>query len=144
MALPGPVLLEVLVHVPTDFFHCIHCERLFSEAGIGTEVRREMQAGYPPEILEEAGRLSAWLRELSARWGQQLHIRVVDPQSPEGLYKSLRYSVHRYPTFIINRHTKYTGWDPEPLERLIADCSGSLDLGRETLAREDEITGGGG
>ncbi|MGD8997654.1 MAG: hypothetical protein PVH80_06055 [Anaerolineae bacterium] len=123
-----PVLLEVVANVPTDFFHCMHCERLFSEAGIGTEVRREMQAGYPPQMLEEAGRLSTWLQELSARWGQQLHIRVIDPQSPEGLYKSLRYWVRRYPTFIINRRKKHTGWDPDAVERLIVDCGGSLDL----------------
>jgi hypothetical protein len=87
-----------------------------------------MQAGYPPQMLEEAGRLSTWLQELSARWGQQLHIRVIDPQSPEGLYKSLRYWVRRYPTFIINRRKKHTGWDPDAVERLIVDCGGSLDL----------------
>jgi hypothetical protein len=100
----------------------MHCERLFSEAGIGTEVRRGMQAGYPSQMLEEAGRLSAWLQELSARWGDQLHIRLIDPQSPEGFYKSLRYWVRRYPTYIINRRTKHTGWDLEALERMLADC----------------------
>ena len=121
-----PVLLEILAHVPTDFFHCMHCERLFDATGIGTEVRRETQAGYPLQMLEEAGRLSAWLHDLLARCGKQLCIRVIDPQSPEGLYKSLRYWVRQYPTFIINRKTKYTGWDPEALERLLADCIGSL------------------
>jgi hypothetical protein len=86
-----------------------------------------MQAGYPPQILEEAGRLSAWLQELSAKCGKQLRIRVIDPQSPEGLYKSLRYWVRTYPTFIINGRKKYTGWDPEALEQLVADCGGRLD-----------------
>jgi hypothetical protein len=31
------IIPEVLVHMPTDFFHC---ERLFDATGIGTEVRR--------------------------------------------------------------------------------------------------------
>jgi hypothetical protein len=118
---PGPVLLEVLAHIPTDFFHCSHCERLFDAADIGAAVRQEMRSTYPPEMLAEAGRLATWLLDLSARYGEQLRIRVVDPQSMEGFFKSLRYWVHLYPTFIINRRTKYTGWEPPALEHLLAD-----------------------
>ena len=116
-----PILLEVLAHIPTDFFHCLHCEQLFDTAGIGAAVRREMRAGYPSRMLEEARRLAAWLQDLSARYGEQLHIRVVDPQSVEGFFKSLRYRVRRYPTFVVNRKSKYTGWEPASLERLLAD-----------------------
>jgi hypothetical protein len=116
-----PALLEVLAHIPTDFFHCLHCEQFFDAAGIGASVHREIQTAYPPVMLEEAGRLAAWLQDLSARYGEQLHIRVVDPQSLEGFFKSLRYWVRRYPTFIINHRTKYTGWEPAALERLLAD-----------------------
>jgi hypothetical protein len=116
---PVSIDLEVLAHMPTDFYHCSHCERLFEAAGIGTAVHREMQAAYPPEILEEAERLATWLRDLSARYGEQLQIRIVDPQSVEGFFKSLCYQVRRYPTFIINRRAKYTGWEPAALERLL-------------------------
>jgi hypothetical protein len=77
-------------------------------------------------MLEEARCLSAWLRDLAVRYGEQLRVRVIDPQSPEGFYKSLRYWVRSYPTFIINRRTKYTGWDRETLERLLADCCEQL------------------
>lgn len=63
-----PVLLEVLAYVPSDFFHCLHCERLFDVAGIGASVHREMRASY----------------------------------------------------FIINHRTKYTGWGPAILDRLLA------------------------
>jgi len=114
-----PVLLEVLAHIPTDFFHCSHCERLFDVAGIGAPVHQEMRAAYPPEMLEEAAHLAAWLQGLSDRYGEQLRIRVVDPQSLEGFFKSLRYRIGRYPTFVINHHTKYTGWEPAALDRLL-------------------------
>jgi hypothetical protein len=70
-------------------------------------------------MLDEAGRLSAWLQDLSARYGEQLRIHIIDPQSPEGFFKSLRYWVRRYPTFIIDRRAKYTGWDRTALERLL-------------------------
>ena len=113
--------MEVLAHVPTDFFHCLHCERFFDAAGVGAAVRREARDAYPPKMLEEAGRLAAWLQDLSVKYGERLHIRVVDPQSPEGLLKSLRYWVRRYPTFVVDRRTKHTGWEPAALERLLAD-----------------------
>jgi len=115
-----PVLLEVLAYVPTDFFHCLHCERLFDVAGIGAPIHREIQTSYPPEMLEGAERLATWLQDLSARYRGRLHIRVVDPQSLEGFLKSLRYWVRCYPTFVINHRTKYTGWEPDALARLLA------------------------
>jgi len=117
---PQPTLLEILAHVPTDLSHCSHCERLFDVAGIGSSVHREMRGAYPPEILAEARRLATWLQNLSTRYGNRLHIRIVDPQSPEGFLKSLRYGVRRYPAFIINRRAKYVGWEPTALDRLLA------------------------
>jgi hypothetical protein len=133
---PVSVLLEVLAHIPTDFFHCSHCERLFGTAGIGAAVRQEMRSTYPPEMLAEAGRLATWLQDLSARYGEQLHIRVVDPQSLEGFFKSLCYWVRRYPAFIIDRRMKYTGWEPAALERLLAGFS--------ELSRAGGVPSGGG
>jgi hypothetical protein len=58
------VLLEVLAYVPTDFFHCLHCERLFDAVEIGAAVRRETRTYYLPDMLEEADRLAAWLQDL--------------------------------------------------------------------------------
>jgi hypothetical protein len=124
---PQPVLLEVLAYVPTDF-HCLHCERLFDAADSGAAVRRETRTSYPPEVLEEAGRPAARLQDLSARYGEQLHIQVIDPRSLEGFLKPLRYGVRRYPSFIVNRRVKYTGWDAAALERLLA---GSIPSGGE-------------
>ena len=118
---PQPVLLEVLAHIPTDFFHCLHCERLFDAAGMGASVHREIQADYPPEILQDAERLGIWLQDLSARYSERLHIRVVDPQSPEGFFKSVRYWVRRYPAFVINRQIKHTGWETAALDRLLEE-----------------------
>jgi hypothetical protein len=114
-----PVLLEVLAHLPTDFFHCMHCEKFFNIAGIGASVHQEVQTSYPPTLQEEARRLAVWLRDVSAHYGERLHIRIVDPQSLEGFLKSLRYWVREYPTFVVNRHAKYTGWEAATLDRLL-------------------------
>jgi hypothetical protein len=106
--------------MPADLFHCAHCERLFDAAGIGDAVHREIQAGYPPEILEQAGRLAAWLDELSLRYRERLHIRVIDPQSLQGFFKSLRHWVRRYPAFIVG-HLKYVGWERAALDGLLEE-----------------------
>jgi len=48
-----------------------------------------------------------------------LRIHIIDPQSLEGFFKSLRHWVRRYPTLFIDRRTKYTSWDRAALERLL-------------------------
>ncbi len=105
-----PVHLHVLAYVPTDFFHCFHCEQLFAAAGIGGTVHQEVRSAYPPEMLEEAERLAAWLQDLAEWYGERLTIRVMDSQSLQGFFYSLRHWIRRYPTFVINHKVKYTGW----------------------------------
>jgi hypothetical protein len=84
-------------------------------------VHQEVQTAYPPDLLEEAERLAAWLQDVMAQYGEQVHIRIIDPQSAEGFFKSLRYWVRQYPTFVDNRRQRVSGWDLASVERLLAD-----------------------
>jgi hypothetical protein len=127
MVPPVPILLEVLAHIPTDFFHCLHCERFVDAVGIGAKVRREGRSSYPPHMLEDAERLAAWLLDVGGRHGERLRVRVVDVQSPEGLWKSVRHCVREYPAFIVNHRTTVTGWDREALERLLVNAAEASD-----------------
>ncbi|HHS97367.1 MAG TPA: hypothetical protein ENK08_05635 [Chloroflexi bacterium] len=115
------IRLEIVAHIPTAFRHCMHCERLM-DAALGETVRQEMVEEYPAEFLEEFDRLLLWIDELTARWGSRLQVRVVDPQSPEGLWKSLRYRVRRYPTFIVEGRHRIVGWDKEALYRALDEA----------------------
>jgi hypothetical protein len=115
-----PIQLQVLAYVPTDLFHCSHCERLFDAAGIGAQLHDEIRRSYPPEILEQAEFLVAQLRELSMRYGERLQIRIVDPQSLEGFFLALRYWARRYPTFIVHG-CKVVGWDRDALDHLLSE-----------------------
>jgi hypothetical protein len=116
-----PVVLEVLAHIPTDFFHCAHCEHLFDVADVGTAVHEEIQASYPREMLEDVRRLGHWLEALSERYDDGLHIRIVDVNSPQGFLKALRYRVRRYPAFIINERKTLIGWDPVSLSHMVEE-----------------------
>lgn len=115
----SPVLLEVLARVPTDFFHCGHCERLFDVAGIGESLHSEIRASYPSEMLQEAECLRERLSALSQRYGARLEIRVVDVHSVEGFLKSLRYRLRRYPAFIVDHQSTFVGWEQKGLDRLL-------------------------
>jgi hypothetical protein len=128
----SPVLLEVLARVPTDFFHCGHCERLFDVAGIGESMHREVRTSYPPEMLDEAKRLSRWLSALSKRYGAGLQIRVVDVHSMEGFFKSLRHWLRRYPAFIVDREVTHVGWEQADLDQLL-----EARVTRRTVCDED-------
>jgi len=86
-----------------------------------------MAREYPTEFLADFERLMAWINELSLRFGPSLQVRVVDPQSPEGLWKCLRYGVRRYPAFIVNGRKRLTGWDKAALDSIL---EGEMSTGR--------------
>ena len=81
---------------------------------------------YPPDLLQDHVRLSDWVMELSQRYGSGIQIRMIDPQSGLGLFKSLRHRVRKYPAFIVNGKTKYTGWDRAALEDLLQEARDSF------------------
>lgn len=110
------IQVEVIAPVLTNFFHCMHCEQIFNQADIGQQLHQDELEQYPEDFKEDAARLASWLNELANQYGDHVHIRVIDPQSPEGLYKSIRYWVRKYPSFIINGRERITGWDKSVLE----------------------------
>ena len=74
---------------------------------------------YPQDLLEDHYRLSALVVELVNRFKDGIVIHVIDPQSLLGIFKSLRYWVRKYPTFIIDGQEKITGWDRAALDRAL-------------------------
>ena len=80
---------------------------------------------YPEDLKAEYLFLSNWIRELAQKYREKILIKVTDVQSLQGMYKSLRYWVHQYPTFIINKKSKYTGKEKAKLEALLQEYLGS-------------------
>jgi hypothetical protein len=58
--------------------------------------------------------------DLAGRYGDCIVIKVIDPQSPEGLFKSLRYRVRRYPTWVVEGKIRVVGWDREALNAALS------------------------
>jgi hypothetical protein len=113
------IYLEILSPVPTTYRQCQRCETLYEQSGIGAKVQQEILREYPAEMEAEYRQLSAWIAAISQQYSQQIMIRLIDPQSGLGLWKSLRYWVRQYPAFIVNGKTKYIGWDRHELDGIL-------------------------
>ena len=119
---PKPVQIEILAHVPGGQNLCYHCQVFIDNAGVGRKTKQVELDSYPPELLADWQRLSARVLALSKRYPGQLLIKIIDAQSPRGLWLALRRGVRRYPAFILAGE-KYQGWTAE------ADLVARLDAG---------------
>jgi hypothetical protein len=54
------------------------------------------------------------------RYGRRIHVNVVDAASLEGVWKSFRYRVRRYPAIVIDRTEVHIGSDFDVVEPVIA------------------------
>jgi hypothetical protein len=69
--------------------------------------------------------LSGWIKELAQEYREKILIQVIDVQSFQGVYKSIRYGLRRYPTFIIDKKKKYTGKDENELDASLQQYLGT-------------------
>jgi hypothetical protein len=114
-----PIRLEIVTRVVTFFDHCRRCQVLFDQTGLDKTIHQKELEEYPPDLKEEYLKLSDWIRELTRLYKHRLLIKLIDVQSPFGIYKSLRYRIRTYPTFIVEGKETYAGWDKNQLESLL-------------------------
>ena len=121
----NPVQLDVISPIPEGWGICLSCEMLMARANLDQSPHERGLDEYPPEWRDEFQRLSETVFLLAERYGNSILIRLWDPRSLQGMFKSIRYGVRRYPTFIVEGRNKVTGWDTETLERWILDAGAS-------------------
>jgi len=114
-----PIRLEIVTKVITLFDTCRRCQVIFGQAGLDKKIHQKEMEEYPPDLKEEYMRLSDWIRELSRLYKHRLRIKLIDVQSPLGIYKSLRHRIRTYPGFIVEGKETYIGWDKSQLEGLL-------------------------
>lgn len=111
-----PLRLEVIAPTFQGLGICSACELVVVEAGVGEHPAKRALEEYPREWQDDVHRLADWVYDLAERYREGIFIKVIDPQSFEGLVKSLRYRVRRYPTWIVDGKTRVVGWDRQALE----------------------------
>jgi hypothetical protein len=92
---------------------------MLSEAGVSQNPAERAMDDYPQEWQDDYQRLTDWIYHFADRYGDRIFIKVIDPQSPEGLLKSLRYWIRHYPTWVVNGKKRVVGWDRQALETAI-------------------------
>jgi hypothetical protein len=122
------VNIEIIAPLISGVKHCQHCQDFLDDAGISQRIQEEELKSYPEEMWRDYARLSQIVRDLSQRYGNQLRITLIDPHSPMGLWKSVRHWIRGYPTFIVNGHAKYAGWDLGSLEALLREGGATVPV----------------
>jgi len=118
------VHIDVISPLPEGWGICLSCEMLMARANLDQAPHERGLDEYPPEWQEDFQRLSDVVMNLSDRYQNSILIQIWDPRSLQGLMKSIRYWVRRYPTFIVEGENKVTGWDVEQLEQYIVNAGG--------------------
>jgi hypothetical protein len=123
-----PVTVEIVTYAPTAFYHCQHCELVLGQSGLGERIHREQaRDALPSDLREQFAAISDLVHQLRDRHGDTVRVRVVDAASIEGVWKSLRYRLRRYPAVVVDK------------EKLVAEDIASM---RESAVRRiNEIAG---
>ncbi len=111
--------VEVLSLTPVLYRQCSPCQMIYDQAGMREASQHQLLQEYPSDVLDDHARLSTWIRTLRETYGDQLDIRMIDPQSLAGIWKSLVHRVRIYPTFIVGGQERYAGWDQDALHQMI-------------------------
>jgi hypothetical protein len=117
-----PLLVEIIAYAPTQYLQCRGCEFLMDQAkmpGIKTFHDDALETSMPPEMMREYRALSDWVIGAANRFGGKVVFKVIDAASVEGLLKSVRYGVRKYPAVVLNGRAVHIGGNLQNAEVLI-------------------------
>jgi len=114
--------------LPEGWGICLSCEMLLAQASLDKAPHERGLDEYPPEWQAEFRRFSELVLDLSLRYADSVVIRIWDPRSLQGLLKAIRYGIHRYPAFVVDRSKKIVGLDPQPLDRALQDAGAVVQI----------------
>lgn len=138
-----PVRVEIVAYAPTAFFHCQHCEVAFQQLGIGSRMRHlEADESLPADLQLEYLDLSDWVRDLVARHGARVAVRVIDAASLQGVWTSWRRGVRSYPAVIVEGRHQPVEHDYRELDPVI-DHLVEAHLGNSSNSSDSSKSKGG-
>ncbi len=105
-----PFMVEIIAYAPTAYYHCTHCEVAWREMGATNRIHEEQtESSLPPDLIQEYQAVSDWVQQIFKIHCDRVVVKVIDAASLEGVYKALRYNVHRYPAIVIDQKSRFTG-----------------------------------
>ncbi len=106
-----PLLVEIIAYAPTQYFYCQHCEMAWKAAevdGVKTFHDDMLKSSLPSNMMQDYIALSGWVLNAVERYGGRVVFKVIDAVSMEGLFKTLRFGIRKYPTLVIAGKEKVT------------------------------------
>lgn len=115
-----PLLVEIVAYAPTAFYHCTHCEVVWHHAGIGRSIHAEqVDSGLPDDLAQEYRAVSDWVKRLFDDHGEKIVVKVIDAASLEGVARSLRHGLRRFPAVVVAGRHKFSGTDFRAVDEVI-------------------------
>ncbi len=115
-----PLRVEIVAYAPTAFYHCTHCEVVWQQTGFSQGLHAEqVRSALPPDLQQDYQAVSDWVRRLLREHCDRVVIRVIDAVSIQGLWKSVRHGLTRYPAVIVGGR-RFVGADFAAAEAEIA------------------------
>ncbi len=106
-----PLVIEIVAYAPTAYYHCTHCEVIWKGSGFSEGLHEEqVRSALPPDLLQDYQAVSDWVRRLLRLHCDGLIVKVIDAASVEGMWKTLRHGLSRYPAVIVGGR-KFIGAD---------------------------------
>lgn len=116
-----PLAVEVIVHAPTVFHHCQHCELVWRETGFSRGVRSDqLRSALPEDLQREYATVWHWVHQLLETHRDRVAVSVIDATSLPGLWRALRHGVHRSPFIVVGGREAVVGLDLESADLLVA------------------------
>ena len=118
----SPLMVEIIAYAPTQFYHCAHCEVVWNATEVSSVKKwhdENLETSMPPDMMAEYRNLSDWVISAANHYGGRVVFKVIDAASLEGIWKSLKYRVRKYPAVIIAGKTKTSGENFQHAQALI-------------------------
>ncbi len=116
----NPILIEIIA--PTLFglgLSCGGCNMMLRQAGVEQITRESFGSEFPEEWKHEWMRLSEWINHIAGLYKHRVQVRLIDAQSPLGIWKQIRHRVFGFPAFIVDHQHACAGWNTEQVESFI-------------------------
>jgi len=115
-----PIQVEVVFPLLTAIeYGCKNCSIIFDQSRIPQHHRQTCADEYPEDWRKDLEKLYEWIGNASQLYKHRVQIRLIDAQSPLGIWKQIRHRLSKLPAFVVDRKAVHTGWDTSSLETLI-------------------------
>lgn len=115
-----PIRIEVVMPLITAIeFKCSRCAPLVNDLDARKRYLSDCENEYPEDWKQDIARLGDCLQKISEIYKHRVRIKVIDAQSPLGLWKQLRHRLSRTPAFVVDGRDVCVGWNIDRLEELV-------------------------